>query len=88
MVKIDNWGELLKDMIKQSGVDQKDVADYIGMSAQLYSTKLKDNDIKIQTILGTLEFLKVDLMTLLYKPSEVKKYLPDYISETWNVNLF
>ena len=80
MVQIEKWGPLLKRMIRESGREQQDAARYIGMKPQNFSLKLKDDDVKIEIVLGVLRFLGRDIISVLYTPEEIKNYLPPYIT--------
>ena len=81
MIGIDKWGPFLRGLIKQGGYEQKDVARHIGMSAQNFSTRLKDDDVKIKMVLGVLDYIGSDIISVLYTPDEIKNYLPPYLTE-------
>jgi transcriptional regulator with XRE-family HTH domain len=55
MKQIEDWGKLLKGIIKESrdrkGPDQKDAAASMGISAQVLSNRLKGDDPGIKTVI-------------------------------------
>jgi transcriptional regulator with XRE-family HTH domain len=82
MEDIQDWGKFLKKLIKDSKANQKDVAKFLGMSAQNFGQKLKDKeDISIKTVISVLKYFNKDLLSTIYGPEELKKYSPPWITE-------
>ena len=77
---IEHWGNFLKNMAKELHIDQQDIAAHIGVSPQVFSLKLKDDDVKIKFLLAVLAYFKTDIISVLYTPEEIKNYLPPYIT--------